>query len=300
MDTVLYDVAANTATNLGPGTQGQFSPDGKSMVYSTLALNNPTEVYLIDVTTKEKRALALGRDPRFISNDRVVFLSGSSTRMVIDLKTAQQTPLAADTVFPDFSVVDLVGGNYRLRTVSANRAALPNRLGYAVEEVASSKQVLRFDATQAVPAGTDEVLVATPMQANTMNLYLVDVKTGASSYVSTARWAVSNLPLAATADLVAWTEAYCDFSNPGKTRIYDRKAKAITELDRSFWVRLTPDGKIAPGEFGAKSLIDLSTLRATFVLPGTELFDRGRDVSWSSDYRYASTGFTGGHGGNCG
>jgi hypothetical protein len=47
-------------------------------------------------------------------------------------------------------------------------------------------------------------------------------------------------------------------------------------------------------------LIDLSTLRATFVIPGTEAFDRGRDVNWTADYKFASTGFVGGHGGLCG
>lgn len=300
MDTVLYDVAANTATNFGPGTQGQFSPDGKKMVYSTQALNNPTEVYLYDVATRERRALALGRDPRFMGNDRVVFVTGASARTVIDLKTFQQAPLPVGTVFPDFTVTELNGGTYQVRTLSPNPLAFSDRLSFAVEEVATSRVVLQLEAARVAAAGVDELLVAAPVQSGMTNLFIIDVKTGAQTYISTARWQPANWPLVATADLVAWTEAYCDFANPGKTRIYDRRTKTITELDRTFWVTLAPDGKLGVGEFGAKSLIDLATLRATFVLPGTELYDRGRDASWSRDYKFASTGFTGGHGGNCG
>ncbi len=299
-DTVLYDVAANTATSLGPGTQGQFSPDGKWMVYSTLAGNNPTEIYLVDLATKQKRALALGRDPRWWGQNRVVFFTGLQTRRVIDITTNQQADFPSGLEFPDFSTVDIDGAKYRLKQLAPDPQALANRFRYVVEDIATTQTVLQFEATQAVPAGVNEVIVATPMQGSTMNLFLVDVRTGASTYVSTARWSTTNFPLAATTDLVAWTEAYCDFTNPGKTRIYDRRTKTITDLDRTFWIRLTPDGKLAPGEFGAKSLIDLSTLRATFVLPGTEFYDRGRDATWTPDYKFASTGFVGGHGGNCG
>jgi hypothetical protein len=300
MDTVLYDVAANAATNLGPGTQGQFSPDGKWMVYSTLAGNNPTEISLVDVATKQKRALTLGRDPRWWGQGRVVFFTGLQTRRVYDITTDQQSDFPDGLVFPDFSTADIDGATYRLKQLPPDPKALTSSSRFIVEDIARAQPVLQFEAGQAMPAGTNEVLVATVPQGATTNLFLVDAATGASTYVSTARWMPGAFPLAATTTLVAWTEAYCDFTNPGKTRIYDRKTGTITELDRSFWVQLTPDGKLAPGEFGARSLIDLSTFKASFVLPGTELYDRGSDVSWSPDYRYASTGFVGGHGGHCG
>ncbi|MGE0598828.1 MAG: hypothetical protein AB7J35_03250 [Dehalococcoidia bacterium] len=53
-------------------------------------------------------------------------------------------------------------------------------------------------------------------------------------------------------------------------------------------------GLLAAGTFGADALIEPRTLEHVSVIPD------GPDISWSEDYRYASHGPYGGHGGLCG
>jgi hypothetical protein len=269
------------------------------MVWATQALNNPTEIYLIDLATKQRRALVLGRDPRWWGQNRVVYFTGSQTRSYIDLTTNQRQPFPDTIPFPDFSTFEIDGATYRLKTLAPDQLALTNHLRFSVEDIARDHTVLQFDAAQAFPAGRNEIVVATPMVNGMTNIYLVALPSGASTFVATARWQLPSWPLAATESFIAWTDAYCDFANPGKTKVYDRRTRTITELDRGFWVRLTPDNRLAVGEFGGKSLIDIATWQTVFVIPGTESYDRNRDVSWSPDYKFASTGFVGGHGGRC-
>jgi hypothetical protein len=61
---------------------------------------------------------------------------------------------------------------------------------------------------------------------------------------------------------------------------------------------LTPAGLLAAGSFGATALIDPKMASFVTVIPGTPDGWAG-DVSWSSDYRFASHGPYGGHGGIC-
>lgn len=297
-DTALYDVAANTALNLGPGTIGQFSPNSKLMVWSTLAGNNATEVWLIDVATKQRRILGLGRDPRFLDDGRVVAFTGGQTREIIDVATGARTPLPSGTLFPDFSVVPISGGTFRLRTMTTEPAANQAHR-YAVEEVSSSRVIFEFSAALAAAAGTNEIVLTTPPVNGTTNIYVVSVPSGEANFVATARWQAGNWPLAASEKYIAWTEAFCANQDRGKTRLFDRATSSIRELNASFYVRLTPSDQLAVGDFGAKTLIDAVTLRTEFALPGTTQFDRGPEANWSPDYKFASTGFVGGHGGLC-
>ena len=41
----------------------------------------------------------------------------------------------------------------------------------------------------------------------------------------------------------------------GKTKLYDRATRAIIELDRTFWVRLTPSDQLAVGECQVAPLV---------------------------------------------
>ena len=115
---------------------------------------------------------------------------------------------------------------------------------------------------------------------------------------------IANPPFAANEDFIVRTDDHCNFDSPGQTRVYDRRAGTITELDDRLWVSFTSDGLIASGTFGAKALIDPETFEYTFVLPalapGSEGQSSGPDVSWSPDDVYVSRGFAGGHGGLCG
>ena len=76
---------------------------------------------------------------------------------------------------------------------------------------------------------------------------------------------------------------------------------AVTELDRSLWVTMTPGGLIGAGEFGPSDLIDPRTLQYVAVLPPRAgQTGPAIDVSWSPDYKWASRGQAFGHGGYCG
>src|SRR5690606_11030368 len=76
----------------------------------------------------------------------------------------------------------------------------------------------------------------------TTNIFLVDISTGQAEFVATAAYSQhpfiwpQNWPLIANQDYVIWTEAFCAFP-PGKTRIYERASREITELEESLWVR---------------------------------------------------------------
>ena len=136
-------------------------------------------------------------------------------------------------------------------------------------------------------------------QWGTSNVFEVNPQTGVASLIASVRASVANFPVAANTRYVAWTEDYCNVTGTpplsnGRTRIYDRRTKTLTEFDQGFFVAgLTPDDQLAVGSFGADALIDIETLRYTVVFPE-------RDRMWSDSYRYAAVGITGGHGGNCG
>jgi hypothetical protein len=132
----------------------------------------------------------------------------------------------------------------------------------------------------------------------TTNLYILDLAAGTSRFVATSRYNLQTLmhnenwPLAADANHVVWTDGYCG-PPQGKTRIYDRKAGTITELNEKFWFTLR-NGKLGLGEFGARTVIDPGTLQYLGVLPAVS-----GDVRWSNDYRYAAVTAPAGHGGLC-
>jgi hypothetical protein len=85
------------------------------------------------------------------------------------------------------------------------------------------------------------------------------------------------------------------------TRVLDRRTGAVTELDQSLWVTMTPGGLIGAGEFGPSDLIDPRTLQYVAVLPPqARQTGPAIDVTWSPDYKWASRGEPRGHGGLCG
>jgi hypothetical protein len=126
----------------------------------------------------------------------------------------------------------------------------------------------------------------------TTNIFLVFIALGQAVFIATSPAYGPNWPLIADEDFVAWTEDYCAPA-PGRTRLFDRGTSEIRELDATLWLdSFTPDGLLAAGAFGAEELIDPESLQYTAVLPPSE-------AQWSSDYRYASVGQVGGHGGLC-
>ncbi len=123
-----------------------------------------------------------------------------------------------------------------------------------------------------------------------MNLFIVIAATGRAEFLATAS---GNAAYTANETYVAWTDDSCS-ATPGRTRILSRSTGRIIELDESLLApQFIASGLILDGFFGGSALIDPATLKYVAVIPA-----RG-DTSWSSDYRYASLGQFGGHGG-CG
>ncbi len=300
--TMLYDIAAGAATDLGPGIAGRFSPDGRWMAW----IAEPTpgsatgEVRVIDLRTHEQRSLGAGGGAAFLADGRLGFGVQGSGNVAIDLATGQRTDSA--TPAPFFARRDTMttdDGYYLFRRQSVESP-------FELKESATGRVLLTFDALGAAPAGRGKFVVVTVPQITerqqlgagvvteigTTNIFLVDYA-GSAQFVASAKFE-GQAPLAANDDYAAWGDAYC---TPGEEslRILDRRSGKITAIEGRHWVEgFTRDGLLAIGEFGAKRLIDPATLAQRAVLR-----DAAEPV-WSDDYRFASTGmYMWGHGGMC-
>ncbi|MBI5284808.1 MAG: hypothetical protein HY874_06905 [Chloroflexi bacterium] len=296
--TMVYDIQTSTEIDLGTGSLGRFSPDSTRMVW--IASDTPFdggEAWMIDLRTMEKRDLGPGRLAGFVDDDHVgVTRPASNTTDVIDLTTGNRTPVEAIPFFPDPSNVTTPDG-YNLRREGTDPSS-PNR--FFLTDPRTGILLLEFEASQAIPAGHGSLVVATVpvpvgepnlqgFRHGTTNIFLVDTATGTATFVATGGHVVQ-FPLAANDEYILWTDNYCD---DGKSRLYDRKTGAITEIDATLWPAFTPGGLIIAGAFGGNALIDPKTLQYVATIP------QAGDSSWSPDYRYASLGISLGHGGLC-
>ena len=88
--------------------------------------------------------------------------------------------------------------------------------------------------------------------------------------------------------------------------LFDRASGTLARLDLSSvgpnvnarYAILAPENQVAIGSFGAAQLIDRDTLAFNARIP-MRPDGYGGDISWSSNYKYASRGIYGGHGGLC-
>lgn len=307
---VIYDVVVGTEIILGPGSLPNFSPDGTRAVWIAGEMGDGRldgEVRLVELATGNVRSLGPGRAgyPRFLDDNTVAFsLPGTSNRVVsVDLRSGIQTDISGTEV--DRRWAEALQAQ-RLTTPDGYRVSFEEdpaapqmpRGGWPwvkvkVTDTRSGRVALAFEAFAAAPAGTGHIVVASKVSGQTVNLFLVEIATGQAQFLSTTRWSSPNFPLVADDRLVAWIDDYCG-DPPGNLTIFYRTTKELIEATgvRSY-VRLTPSGQLALGEFGARRLLDPATLATVATLP------EGSDVSWSSDYRYAAHGVTGGHGGLC-
>jgi hypothetical protein len=211
------------------------------------------------------------------------------------LEDAEGDPLTQ--VFPDGS---------KLRRTQMKSVTFPNSPYNAQVYMftltsAQGTVLLEFEAIDARRAGEGELVVLTaPLASGSTNLFIVNVNSGAAQFIATSRFQPPSMPVGANGDYVVWTEAYCG-AGQGKTRLFDRRSRSITEIDASLWVTMTPGGLIGEGEFGPSALIDPQTLRYTVIIPPTAgQAGPALNVTWSPLFTYASRGQTGGHGGYCG
>lgn len=286
--TVLYDLEHGTTTNLGTGTLGVFSPDSRFMAWTA----DWERARVIELATGRRWDLGPAQYVWWQDADTINTDQPSSNRVVsIDVLTGERR----EGQRPGEQGL-LVEGGYRLLRRGGGGVESTNYV--VVRE--DGQRVRYFDALTAVAAGPGEVAVATTPVDGITSIYLMDIESGEVTFVATSSFGEWNWPIAASADYIAWTDAYCG-DPAGRTRILNRTTGLITELDATLWVDgFTPDGMLAVGEFGPDALIDPVTGEIKAALPGWTPEHGPADSTWSPNYRYGSLGQFGGHGGLCG
>ena len=310
VSTVLYDTLTGDELNLGEGSFGRFSPDGMWMSWTAGPAYDPEkqESWVIELATLERRSLAPGNLLFYTDDSHALIQLRAGGLELVDLRTGEREPADEQTAAENDARRLRVRGSTldgKLR-LQQDGVGTDNAHLYSLVEIKSGRAILEFEASTASLAGPGEIVLGTMPRDGTINIFVVDISTGEATFIATsALTRLANWPLVANDDYIIWTEDNCAFPNPGMTRIFDRRTNSLTELDASLrWFKLTPDGLIARGDFGAHELIDPETLEYVVVVPGVDpqapVSGSGPDVSWSPDYRYVSRGFAGGHGGLCG
>jgi hypothetical protein len=303
--TVIYDRFTSQDRDLGPGAQpASFSPDSKKAAWAAGdQFAGGTEIFVVDLPDGQPRSLGPGRIAQFVDNDSlVVFAVGSNERAIVDVATGARRPYAEETI-PSTMLVPPPRASEGFIIEPDNPSRVSQVQTHTVRDAKSGAVLLTFEAIAVVGAGPGEVAAAAPFVDGHSNVFIIDVVSGKQTFVATARPDIVNWPLSATADAVLWTDGYCILP-PGTPTLFDRKSGQLVRFDTSAspgtdrWMLLTPDGLLAAGSFGATALIDPATGNFVTVIPGRTDAWAG-DVSWSPDYRYASHGPYGGHGGIC-
>ena len=298
--TTLYDIRNLTATDLGPGGPGSFSPDSTLFTWAAgdAGTYGPSdEVWVLELSTGRKWSLGQGSLPVFGDNSEVFMFKGPPTReqerMAFDVHTGQ--PKTTRGV-PSPSAI--LNDSYNLQGGHIGPPGPVSPSGVWVVYDAARRPLLKFDAPFFRPAGLGEVLVTTPPVDGLTNIYIISIATGQATFIATAVHSDLNWPIAASADYVIWTDGLCE--KPGNVKLYKRKTGTITEIRTTQFVDFTPNQLITFGAFGASALIDPETLEYVVAMPS---FDPksywGGSAHWSPDYAYASTGAVAGHGGPC-
>ena len=310
VSTVLYDTLTGGELNLGEGGFGAFSPEGTWMTWRAGPPYGPGDqaVWIIELATLERRQMAPGYLLFFPDEGHALIQPLVGGLELVDLRTGEREPAAQITAKESAALQARANGSILDGNLHLQQAGVgpDGQNVFSLIDVESGRVVLKFEAFVASPAGPGEIVLGTWPKDGTINIFVVDISTGEATFIATsALRRLANWPLAANDDYIIWTEDNCAFPNPGLTRIFDRRTNTLTELDASLrWFKLTPDGLIARGDFGAHELIDPETLEYVVVVPSVDpqapVSGSGPDVSWSPDYRYVSRGFAYGHGGLCG
>lgn len=306
--TVLYDTQEMTSLNLGAGTFGRFSADGRWMAWTAgppYGDLSERAAWVINLGTKERRQLGAGNFLRFLNGGQALIQSAMETFEVIDLETGERTPVTELPPEGTPEPAQAVGEAYDLARIVDDNATPYARNTYRVTDRATGALLFDFTALTAMPAGEGELVVAVPPDDELSNIFIVDIASQTATFVASAKLHYEKgaaSPLTANDDYVLWTEDLCS-PTPGNTRLFERSSKHLIEIRDSLYAWLRSDGLIAVGAFGPQRLIAPGTLTYVFSVPPRSETpaseSSGPDVSWSPDYRYVSQGFAGGHGGYC-
>lgn len=309
---VIFDTATNRAIEIGYASHVVFSPDSTRAAWIPTPSTGPATV--MNLTTGEIRTYADGTNVGFLDNKRLaIHQSSSSSWKVVDVDTGQVSAdqsLRLDQAQPGFPSYPRSPLGYYWTFTPDPASALPRgwagKNDFRLIEIASGQTALRFDAVFAAAAGPNEIVVGTPVEGAMTNIFIVNIQTGKAEFIARTRYGQGpNWPLSATARYVLWTDNFCyseGVNEQGRMQLFDRDARTLTDIEDGVspadprsdrYAVLTPGNLLAWGSFGARALIDPTSLTYTTVLPD------GGDRLWSPDYRYASYGLAGGHGGLC-
>ncbi len=241
----------------------------------------------------------------------------SNDMETVDVETGQRAPVDPNNR-PGDAPLPAVAAGYRLESLGWTSEYPFWRSLFRVTDRAGRLAPMEFEAHSAVLADDGVLFLATSpatitpppagqgphLESGASNIFSVDIETGVATFVATAEASAPNWPLRASSRYIAWTDRFCDLSDASDDRlnVFDRRSGKLTAFEGADWIAgITPRGELALGQFGARSLLDIETEQYTFVMPGKAADSPGgSDVTWSSDYRYAARGFSGGHGGLCG
>lgn len=337
---VLYDVDTGEQHDFGSGRVWSPPFGGGYFVYTS-----DNEVWLVDLETLERESIGQGIGAYFMGEQHVVINPGDNMFYALRLNPRTRTPLA-DLTSPLLRnmVEQRWAGKFRGAWLDQRYAIYNPQNGYqvcnqeektyrrclseygevwVVEDLNTGEVLLSFEANKALPAGREELVIATTPQCRdgealvdcydildgleaqnpstsppayvqgTSNIFLVDITTGEAEFVATVTYNAGagawpmQWALAADERHVIWSDSYCGDPR-GRATLFDRETREMTQLDQAAWVSLH-EGRLGIGEFGAKVLLDPATLEYIAVLPQLS------EVAWSADYRFAAAGQTFSH-----
>jgi hypothetical protein len=286
---VLYDTETGTVRNLGAGTLGTFTADGRYMAWTDI----DQRLWYIELPDGEPVHLGPGGGLLAIEGPTIgVNSSAAKGRWDLSTETYTQGGL------PGNGPLRSEQGQYLLlRDFSSGQ-------GVVVTVERDGDALLYFTGVVGASfAGPGELAIATNDDGGVSNLFFLDIDAADVAFMATAGARRGYVPFVANERWGVWTDDLCGgtgipegLGGQGTTKVLERTTGRIFDLGTALLPEgFTPDGRLRVGaNFGALALIDLDTWSYDVVLPEGNV-----DVHWSPDYRYASRGMTLGHGGVC-
>ena len=277
--TMIYERETGNLIDLGPGEPARFSSSGE---WAAWVSGNRFEgdLHAINLQTGERKDLGEGGYvSHFLDDDRFVLDIQGTDGFIVSVSTGERLPILDRQALFD----EMNEALYRLGSTS---------VGEYIErfEVSDSAGavLLAFHAYRASFVDDSHLLVATSPVDGMTNFFLVDISAGTASFLATAefpdRW--YHGPMGS--GMVGWTSDLCT-EFPG-TWLLDLATGLVRFIPGIHPPRPAPDGFLGEGSTGLTRLIERDTFEYAFVSPAGW-------PSWSSDYRYVSVGYVGGHGG---
>ena len=178
----MYDTVTGQATDLGPGGVGFFSPDNRLFAWAANFMSRTAQPALrvMDLQTRETWSVGDEILGRFVDDRTIRARRASANEWVdIDVFSGDRAPATGAGLLdwrpPRKGPHELRQDTYDRRTED----------WWSVVEHETGRIVLAFQAMRAAMADENTLAMVTPWNGSTANLFLVDVDTGAATFVAT-------------------------------------------------------------------------------------------------------------------